>query len=85
MRILSSIYATPKTGARIVRGEIRRVFLAQGGVKRFGYPVTDEVPTPDGFGLMTTFEGGTLIWYPGKEVRIAGPTTNLAPKKPGYR
>jgi outer membrane protein assembly factor BamB len=85
MRIVSSIYATPKTGARIVRGEIRRVFLAQGGVKRFGYPVTDEVPTPDGFGLMTSFERGTLVWYPGKEVRVAGPTTNVAPRRSGNR
>jgi hypothetical protein len=68
-RIESSIYASPRTGVRIVRGEIRRVFLAQGGVKRFGFPVTDEVPTPDGFGLMTTFERATLVWYPGREVR----------------
>lgn len=73
MRIVSSIYATPKTGARIVRGELRRVFLAQGGVKRFGDPLTDEVSTPDGFGLMTTFERATLVWYPGKEVRVAKP------------
>ena len=69
-RIVSSIYASSKTGARIVRGEIRRVFLAQGGVRRFGFPITDEVPTPDGFGLMTTFERGTLVWYPGKEVAV---------------
>jgi hypothetical protein len=72
MRILSSIYASPKAGSHIVRGEIRRVFLAQGGVQRLGYPLTDEIPTPDGFGLMTKFERGTLIWYPGKEVRLAG-------------
>jgi hypothetical protein len=70
MRIVSTVYASPKTGARIVRGEIRRVFLAQGGVRRFGFPLTDEVPTPDGFGLMTRFENGTLVWYPGKEVAI---------------
>jgi LGFP repeat len=70
IRIVSSIYASPKTGAHIVRGEIRRVFLAKGGVRRFGYPITDEVPTPDGFGLMTRFERGAFVWYPGKEVRI---------------
>ncbi|MEO8937772.1 MAG: hypothetical protein ABI277_03025 [Burkholderiaceae bacterium] len=70
MRIVSSIYASPKAGAYIVRGEIRRVFLAEGGVRRFGYPLTDEVPTADGFGLMSRFERGTLVWYPGKKVRI---------------
>jgi hypothetical protein len=69
-RIESSIYASPRTGVHIVRGEIRRVFAAQGGVKRFGFPVSDEIPTPDGFGLMTTFERAALVWYPGREVRI---------------
>jgi hypothetical protein len=49
------------------------VFLAQGGVRRFGYPITDEIPTADGFGLMTKFERGTLIWYPGMEVRSEPP------------
>lgn len=69
MRIVSSIYASRKAGPRIVRGEIRRVFLAQGGVKRYGYPLTDEIATPDGLGLMTQFERGTLVWYPGQQVK----------------
>jgi hypothetical protein len=82
MRIVSSIYAMPKTGAHIVRGEIRRVFLANGGVQRFGYPVSDEVPTADGFGLMTTFQRGSLVWYPGKDVRVIAPGSVLPSAKP---
>ncbi|HTD35667.1 MAG TPA: hypothetical protein VK665_18600 [Candidatus Elarobacter sp.] len=64
--VVSSIYASPRTGAHYVRGEIRRVYLAQGGVKRFGYPLTDEIAAPDGFGLETRFERGTIRWHANK-------------------
>jgi uncharacterized protein with LGFP repeats len=29
----------------------------------FGYPITDELPTPDG-GIRQVFEGGQAIWTP---------------------
>ncbi len=32
-------------------------------------------PTPDGFGLMTQFERGTIFWYPGRNAEIGEPKT----------
>jgi len=48
-------------------------------LKRFGYPVTDEVPTPDDFGLMTRFERGTIYWYRGHTAEIGEP--RLPPRR----
>jgi hypothetical protein len=79
LKVESSIFASPRTGAHYVMGEIRRLFLEQGGVARFGYPVTDEVPTPDGMGLMTRFEKGTVFWYAGRSAEIG------EPRLPGLR
>jgi hypothetical protein len=56
-----------------VIGETREKFLREGGVRRLGCPVTDEVPTPDGFGLMTKFERGTVYWYRGHAAEIGTP------------
>lgn len=87
LRIVSTLYASPRTGTRVVRGEIRRVFLSQGGVQRFGFPLTDEVPTPDGLGLMSRFERGTLEWYPGRAVRViaAPPPPDARPPDAGRK
>ena len=79
--IQSTIYASAKTGAHYVSGEIRRLFLEQGGVAKFGYPVTDEVPTPDGFGLMTRFEHGVVHWYPGHAAELGEPRLPEPPAK----
>jgi hypothetical protein len=73
--IEASILASPRTGAHYIIGEIRSKFLENGGTKRFGYPLTDEVPTPDGFGLMTQFERETIFWYPGRSAEIGAPKT----------
>jgi uncharacterized protein with LGFP repeats len=73
LRVESSIFASPRTGAHFVIGEIRRLYLQQGGVARLGYPLTDEVPTPDGMGLMTRFERGAVFWYPGRAAEIGEP------------
>jgi hypothetical protein len=77
--IEASIFASPQTGTHYVIGEIRAKFLRDGGVERFGYPITDEVPTPDGFGLMTKFEKGTVYWYRGHSAEIGTPT--LPPRR----
>ena len=77
--IEASIFASPQTGTHYVIGEIRATFLREGGVQRFGYPITDEVPTPDGFGLMTRFEKGTVYWYRGHSAEIGTPT--LPPRR----
>jgi hypothetical protein len=60
----SSVYWTSKTGAHIVMGEIRQLWLKLGGQKgKLGYPISDEQPTPDGMGRMSEFERGQIWWY----------------------
>lgn len=81
--ITTSMFASPRTGVHYVIGEIRDKFLQAGGTKQFGYPLTDEVATPDGFGLMTRFERGTIFWYPGHNAEIGEPKPpplNATPK-----
>ncbi|PEJ12640.1 hypothetical protein CN675_24440 [Bacillus toyonensis] len=57
-----SIYWTPETGAHEVHGAIRDKW-ASFGWERFGYPITDELTTPDGFGRYNHFRA---IHLPGK-------------------
>jgi len=71
--IEASVFASKRAGVHYVIGEIRNRFLQAGGTKRFGYPLTDEVPTPDGIGLMTRFERGTIFWYRGRNAEIGEP------------
>ncbi len=71
--IEASIFANQRTGVHYVIGEIRSLFLREGGVKRFGYPLTDEIPTPDGLGLMTRFERATIYWYAHHNAEIGEP------------
>jgi len=58
-----SIYWTPQTGAHEIHGDIR-VKWAQLGAKLLGYPVTDELGTPDGRGRFNHFERGSIYWTP---------------------
>ena len=87
LKVQSTLYASRRTGAHFVMGEIRRAFLAEGGAAKFGYPLTDEVPTPDGFGLMTRFEKGAVFWYAGHEAQVGEPRLPPIPpnlgRKPG--
>ncbi|MBV8066983.1 MAG: hypothetical protein JO113_03320, partial [Candidatus Eremiobacteraeota bacterium] len=71
VEVVSSIYAAPRIGPHIVRGEVRRLFLQLGGVKTLGFPLTDEIPSPDGFGRMTRFEHGTITWHRGQSAKLA--------------
>ena len=57
-----SIFWTPQTGAHEVHGAIR-VKWAQLG-NWLGYPVTDELGTPDGRGRFNHFENGSIYWTP---------------------
>jgi hypothetical protein len=70
-----SILVSERTEAHYIIGAIREAFLRSGGTARFGYPVTDEIPTPDGFGLMTRFQRDTIFWYPGQQPEIGSPKT----------
>ena len=60
-----SIYWTRKTGAHEVHGIIRDKWKDLGwepGV--LGYPISDEVTTPDRNGRYNVFEGGSIYWTP---------------------
>ncbi len=60
-----SVYWTPTTGAREVRGAIRSTWAARGWeLGAVGYPVTDELGTPDGRGRFNHFEHGSVYWTP---------------------
>ena len=61
-----TIYWSPGTGAREVHGAIRGHYLALGGPAGFfGFPLTDEAPTPGGGGAYNDFARGTIYWSPG--------------------
>lgn len=58
-----SIYWTPDGGAFEVHGQIRDEWASVGweaGI--LGYPITDEVTTPDGLGRYGVFERGSIYW-----------------------
>jgi len=59
-----SVYWSWSTGAHEVHGAIRD-FWAGSGWERgpLGYPVTSELPTPDG-GRVSGFQGGAVTWTP---------------------
>ena len=60
-----SIYWTPQTGAHEVHGDIRIKWAQLGGERSFlGFPMTDELGTPDGRGRFNHFEGGSIYWTP---------------------
>ncbi|HEU0143537.1 MAG TPA: hypothetical protein VFQ47_02015 [Nitrososphaera sp.] len=60
-----SIYWKPETGAHEVHGDIRIKWAQLGGTRGFlGFPVTDELGTPDGRGRFNHFEGGSIYWTP---------------------
>jgi len=60
-----SIYWTPKTGAHEVHGAIRAKWASLGWEKCYlGYPITDELATPDGKGRYNHFQGGSIYWHP---------------------
>lgn len=60
-----SIFYTPKTGARVVRGAIREKYAALEWQKGFlRYPTTDELTASDGIGAFSHFMGGVIYWSP---------------------
>lgn len=57
-----TIYWTPEHGACEVHGEIRVKYARV--ARWIGYPVTDELGTPDGVGRFNHFEHGSIYWTP---------------------
>jgi uncharacterized protein with LGFP repeats len=70
-----SIYWTPATGAREVRGAIRDTWSRLGWERSaLGYPTTHERTAPDGVGRFSHFQRGSVYWTPAtgaQEVRGA--------------
>jgi hypothetical protein len=62
--VAAAIAWSPKTCAHLVRGAVLAAWERRGGPRSaFGYPITDELSTPDG-GIRQVFEGGQAIWTP---------------------
>lgn len=58
-----SIYWTPSLGAHEVHGSIHDKWAALDWEKGIlGYPITDEVRTPDNVGRYNVFENGSIYW-----------------------
>ncbi|WP_432540905.1 twin-arginine translocation signal domain-containing protein [Kineococcus sp. SYSU DK002] len=70
-----SVYWTPGTGANAVVGAIREAWKAWGWeAGPLGYPVTDELGTPDGRGRFNHFQGrrtgGSVYWTPATGAQV---------------
>ena len=63
--IESTISWSARTGAHVVHGQIRDLWLKMGAESgELGYPISSEEPTPDGRGRQNRFEFGKITWYP---------------------
>jgi hypothetical protein len=61
----ASIYWTPQTGAHEVADFILEKWKELGWEKSFlGYPITDQLSTPDKIGLYNHFQHGSIYWSP---------------------
>ena len=61
----STISWSARTGAHVVHGQIRELWLQMGAERgELGYPICSEEPTTDGRGRQSRFEFGKITWYP---------------------
>jgi hypothetical protein len=59
-----SLYWSPGRGAHLVYGAIRAKWAELGWELGFGYPLTDEIGTPDGIGRFNHFQSASIYWTP---------------------
>ncbi|CCH89276.1 protein of unknown function [Modestobacter italicus] len=74
-----SIYWSPGTGAHAIGGSIRDRWAAIGWENSYlGYPKTDELTAPDGYGKYNQFSNGMIYWTGGTGAHdiAAGPIFN---------
>jgi uncharacterized protein with LGFP repeats len=57
-----SIYWSPATGPRLVRGAILQRYVAAGGPRALGFPIADDGGTADGTGALVRLQGGVIYW-----------------------
>jgi len=64
--LAASVYFSPDTGTHAIWGVIREKWVEKGAeAGPLGYPVTDELGTPDGVGRYTHFsKSGSIYWTP---------------------
>lgn len=61
----ATVFALPDGGAHEVHGEILAWYLGHGGpYGALGYPISDEKPTPTGYGRYNLFQHGAIGWLP---------------------
>ena len=60
-----AIYWSPQTGPHSLSGAIWADYAALGReTSGLGFPITDEVTTPNGRGRVNGFQGGVVLWTP---------------------
>ena len=59
-----TVYWSPGTGAKVVRGAILERYVAAGGPAALGYPTTDDGPAPGDGGAKVALQGGAVYWSP---------------------
>lgn len=80
-----SIYWSPATGAHEVHGAIKDKWAALGWENSFlGFPVSDEISTPDGYGRFNFFEGGAIYFHPNLGTYAVPKTIAEVWKKEGW-
>ena len=80
-----SIYWTEQTGAFEVRGAIHGSWARSGWERGvLGYPVTDELGTPDGTGRFNHFQGGSIYWTPATGARMVRGAIREAWRQQGW-
>jgi hypothetical protein len=72
----ASIYWSPVTCSHVVLGQILALWTSLGAeAGQLGYPISDEIDTPDERGRRSRFQHGEIWWYPdrGAFVKPAAP------------
>jgi uncharacterized protein with LGFP repeats len=57
-----SIYWSPSTGSRMIRGAILQRYVAHGGSRVLGFPIADDGATADRTGALVRLQGGVIYW-----------------------
>lgn len=80
----ATVFALPEGGAHEVHGPILEWYLAHGGpYGTLGYPISDERPTPTGFGRYNLFQRGALGWLPETGAFVIGGRPEADEVSPG--
>ena len=65
-----ALYWSQAGGTRLVVGAIRSRYLAAGGPRILGAPMTDETALPDGVGRVSEFAKATILWSPATDAHF---------------